>query len=641
MALAVPVAVVVACGGNTVTKGELVVSIQTDMSLPKDIDTIGVQVSAGGVLQFGNDYPVGAGQVLIPATLGVLQGNDPAQSVKIRVTARKNNKLLVLRDVTTTVPSGRIATLRVPVQWLCQGQAVDGTSSSGDLGEQDGAATSNCATSNQTCIAGTCQPAELDSAKLPTYDPTQIFGGASAPGTGGTCLDTLGCFSQGNGVAVQTSDCSIAKPTGGQGINVALMQGAGGSGICGSQACMLPLDANADDGTGWTDQGNGRIGLPTAVCTKLAANPPQISGVAVTTACATKTQAVPTCGSWSSTATDAPVTLDAGGPAPQSGGGSGIVTGQIDGFGLTVSDSLSSTGTINGTFTSDGGTETRQVLVFEVMDQSGACALAQSGQLSTGVVPPSSTFAGAVIVGADATTPIGAGTYPIISPSQTSGSSVTFPAAIFFFNHESAQCRQTPAGTAADSNLATGGSITISSAGAQGSSGSFTAQLQGGTISGSFTAANCALDTSSIFQGNTTSDAGVPAGQCQSNIGNGSTATSNDGGVVAATCATVTGTAPTCNPVTSSGCAKGTACEFDTTNGSTICGAPGTIGAGGSCLLQSDCAAGLFCTSTGTCAHFCCTQTDCPAGADAGPGTCTETSVGPAVFAGVCTGGAQ
>jgi hypothetical protein len=302
--LAVPVAVAVACGGSTKTHGQLMVVVDTDMSPSKDFDTIALVVTANGGVLYNQELAV-PGVLKLPATLGVVEGASPSESVTITVLARHLGKLVVLNQVITTVPDGRLATLRMPLQWLCLGQVVDGQSA--DPSQNDSTATSSCSGNEQSCVAGSCVSEVVDSTKLPDYDPTQIFGGASGPGTGGACFDTLGCFSTGDVAPVDATDCTMSEPSGGSGVNVALVLPPGGAGICDDHTCLVPLDQASD---GWSDLGNGRLQLPTAVCSLKTGT---IEGVAVTTSCATKTPPTPTCGPWSSASSNLG-TVDAAAP---------------------------------------------------------------------------------------------------------------------------------------------------------------------------------------------------------------------------------------------------------------------------------------------------------------------------------------
>ncbi len=460
---------------STTTKGELVVSVQTDMDLPKDIDKIYIEVAQHGMVYLGNEYAVGPGGQQVPATIGVLAGANPADPVHIRLLGRKAGKLRVLREAITTVPADRVATLRMPIQWLCDGQATE------DPANMNASAASTCP-QGQTCVAGSCKTAQVESAKLPTYDPKQIFGGAPAPGSGGQCLDTVGCFASGAGVAVDMATCSIARPAGGMGINVALVQGPKGAGICGPAACLLPLDANATDGTGWTETPDGRLLLPPAACDRIANG--LVGSVAVTTSCATKTQAIPTCGPWSS-AGNTPGTTDAGAPAnvvlP---GDVGNVTGSAVGISFSAKDGFAAIG--QSTPPGLGGTSmTRQMLVVGLGDQAGACNALKT---HPNYIRQNSTELGVIVVGPDNTTPIGKGTYPIgivggVPPPLTS----TF--AMVDILHVDSQCSYTPL---AGWTLASSGSITIENVSDTLVSGSFSATFPTGMIGGSFSVPMCA-----------------------------------------------------------------------------------------------------------------------------------------------------
>jgi hypothetical protein len=195
----------------------------------------------------------------------------------------------------------------MPIQWLCDGTA-----------KQTGPFTveSTCG-AGQSCVGGTCVDSKVDSSKLPSYSAPDVFGGGTGAGDG-ACFDTLGCFAKGSSVAL-TADggCSIAKPEGGGDVSIGLVKAPGTDGICGPEACIIPLDADGEGG--WTEQ-NGLIVLPQAVCDKVGSG--DVKALAVTTACAQKTSALPPCGAWSSVTTT-PATTDAGAPSADAGGGGG------------------------------------------------------------------------------------------------------------------------------------------------------------------------------------------------------------------------------------------------------------------------------------------------------------------------------
>lgn len=298
---------VLSCSSDAGPTGQLVVAVQTDMQLPDDVDRVRLQVESFGKLVFAREYPVAPdGTLRIPATLGILPGSDPARTVTIGLAARQRGRVRVLREAVTTIPTQRAAMLRLPIQWLCDGQVEEL-----EPGEVD----STCPDvdgKKQTCIAGTCADAEVDSSLLPDYDPAEIFGGGDGSGNG-ECFDTVPCFAEGVG-ATPDAECTIAVPDEGDfepSIAIVNPPQPGSAGICGPGSCLISLDANTPNGWQLTED-EDRIQLPPAVCDRIASG---ISvGVAVTTACPQKTEALPSCGPWSAV-TETPGSFDAGPPA--------------------------------------------------------------------------------------------------------------------------------------------------------------------------------------------------------------------------------------------------------------------------------------------------------------------------------------
>jgi hypothetical protein len=287
--------ILIACNqAKQTTPGQLVIAIETDMALPDQVDTIELEVLVKDTPVFDYPMPVGTGTDVqpIPATLTLVAGDDPTVPATIRVLGSKNGVARTLRQVITTVPPDRSATLWMPVQWLCDGmvQAVGGND--GGLTYQ-----STCG-AGATCRAGQCVDSTVDSTTLTTYASQGVFGGSSAPAskgrTDGSCFDTIACMVSGT-VEVPDDQCTVDAPSGGAGINVALR--VANDGICDTTGttCFVPLDDDPTDG--WSLQ-NGRVALPAAVCDKLRTG--LVVGVVVSTACATKTQSDPPCGAWSS-----------------------------------------------------------------------------------------------------------------------------------------------------------------------------------------------------------------------------------------------------------------------------------------------------------------------------------------------------
>jgi len=274
---------VAACERDTVQPGQLMLSLTTDLQPGKDFDDVTIEVLSFGSLQFRNDYPIGAGGLRFPATLGIVAGESADEPVAIRVLSSLRGRFRTLREVVTLVPEDRVAHLSVKIEWFCLDEVVETESGSVDSSCPDG----------QTCVAGGCAESEVDVGGLPALDPVAVFGD-------GSCFDTVACFAAGYGAAVDLDDCSLdapLAPASGLGVSVAFIGGPDGAGICGPDACYVPLDADLARDEGGFVVEDGRLSLPVAVCAALEAR--ALRGVAVTTACAPKTTGLPTCGPWS------------------------------------------------------------------------------------------------------------------------------------------------------------------------------------------------------------------------------------------------------------------------------------------------------------------------------------------------------
>lgn len=318
---------VVACSAKQEpAKGEIIVSFQTDMSVPENVDSIRVQVLQNGIARYNVLHSVGPSPELVPlpATLAIIAGETNAPVV-IRVIGFSKGAARVLRSATVTVPTARIAHLPMPLAWLCWDSAlVENKPPVGsDLPEDF---TDFCG-DGQTCIAGECVDQQVDANTLSSYEAKLVFGGAPGPGSGGLCADVLGCFDQGAEVPVQASppsgpvtQCTIQLPPGAsaENLNVGLvLPKSTGKGICGPGHCIVALDN--DPILGWEIAGN-EVMLPPNVCTRLNETDPakRVDAVAVTVACPSKTAAIPICGPWSSVSGTLPT--DGGAPQKLDGG---------------------------------------------------------------------------------------------------------------------------------------------------------------------------------------------------------------------------------------------------------------------------------------------------------------------------------
>lgn len=286
-------------------RGQLMIAISTDMSVPKDLDHVHVQVvlTRGPVVHDQTYWlePARGGDTLLPATLAVVAGDKQNAPVEVRVTGLLGSKARTFSKVQTTIPESRLAMLRVPVQWLCDGSAqlvVDDVYDSACSARDE---------AEYSCVAGTCEPASVDVSSLPDFDPAAIFGGGEGPGDVlGECFDTTACF-DGGGDVTPDDDCAIDVdvPSGGE-LNVALKfpaddPASGESpGICSSKGCYVALDK--DDRFGWRIDDTGAVLLPLAVCEAVREGAAEAVRVCYTHR--SKTAQFPSCGPWSSVGED-------------------------------------------------------------------------------------------------------------------------------------------------------------------------------------------------------------------------------------------------------------------------------------------------------------------------------------------------
>jgi hypothetical protein len=311
------------CTGKT--KGQVILALQTDMSMPEDVTKVRIEVKADGVSRYERVFivdPNDKDNEEIPATLSVVAGEKENETIEVKIVALRevggNDEPRTLNKTVTTIPDERIAMLRVPMQWLCTDNGGDFIDDFGD-GEYESA----CAKKNgkeTACVAGGCQDVRVDSSKLPDFAADAVFGGADDPGTGGKCFPTEECFASGTDL-YPDADCIVAfEPESDDIVNFAILSEVGGIGDCrtggAATPCYIGLDKSREFGWYELEEGEGgmtgpeppqespsgrRFQLPQGVCDRLADG--RAIGVRASTADAceiTKTPQYPTCGPWSS-----------------------------------------------------------------------------------------------------------------------------------------------------------------------------------------------------------------------------------------------------------------------------------------------------------------------------------------------------
>lgn len=289
---------------STSPLGEIVLAIRTDISIPKDIDKIVIDVALAetGKVKYNVSFAAldPDRTFKLPATLAFTASEeDPGAAVRVRVLAFRGDEApRMIREVITTVPADRVVTLPIAIEFLCDGSAETVTDAAGKpIRDADGDLVfqSTCG-EGMTCSAGKCVDTMVPSATLAVYDEAEIFGGGTASGDG-DCFDAATCF-DGATPAVVVMDGEVCRITAGNDVNVALV--TQGAGMCGASGCFVPLDAESD--SGWQPGPDGTLELPPTVCEKLTVG--AITGVVTAPAakspCARKRGALPICGPFSS-----------------------------------------------------------------------------------------------------------------------------------------------------------------------------------------------------------------------------------------------------------------------------------------------------------------------------------------------------
>jgi len=315
---------VLASACSAPSKGSLILAISTDMQTPKDIDVVSLFVSEGTAVKFdyvGRVLP--GGTVALPATLALVEPDDPTTEIQIRIIGFNQKSARVLRDIQTTVPHQRTRLLRVPLDFIDDGSGVgtipdnDLPTASDSLGTFDPTVivstcdpTKQCQVPGAVCrttIDGTCASAIVDSSLLPAYVPQAVFGGDGsvlASGAPGSCFDVETCFADATPMtAITSTACFFPFPSGvsPDTLNVGLVTPSTGA-CLGPGECYVPLPEDPNEG--WALQGS-TVQLAPGVCSQLG------SGVTVVVSagtCPTQTLSQPIC---------EPTGLDAATSAPE------------------------------------------------------------------------------------------------------------------------------------------------------------------------------------------------------------------------------------------------------------------------------------------------------------------------------------
>lgn len=308
-----------ACGEK---KGGLMLAVTTDMRAPKDVNVVTVAIQVGDEVKYnftGRVTP--EGEVLLPATLAIVEPPNVGTVIKVRVIAFKDTEPKVLRDITTTAPTGgRVALLRMPLSFVNEGSArgqLPVTSLPSSLIKKSsfppyptttqtvrpladpfnpwGAeVTTICSNVDErgnpyTMIDGECRSSFVDSSALPEFSKALVW----PNGDEGACFDAKACLVGWRVAEVNLDTCTA--PKGGDVKNVTLVTPS--TGDCNENGkCFIPIDKEEDNAitTGWREVGDNIV-LSKGICKKLRQASGTKLGFTGNAACPSKSSGAPIC----------------------------------------------------------------------------------------------------------------------------------------------------------------------------------------------------------------------------------------------------------------------------------------------------------------------------------------------------------
>jgi hypothetical protein len=192
---------------------EYVAGVSTQVQVPRDLKSIRIDVSVGGVIQFCRSYQVYNGRVQLPRSLGEFPsrgtpGPDPitvtVSGFTEEISSSVNNDVLdnctvaapkvgqsgtrILRRSRQPYVADNVLFLPMPLKFSCFDMK-------------------GCEDETKTCKAGRCVDANTDERKLPKFSDELV------DGTGGACFNANLCFAAAApAVVVNADDCTYAVP---------------------------------------------------------------------------------------------------------------------------------------------------------------------------------------------------------------------------------------------------------------------------------------------------------------------------------------------------------------------------------------------------------------------------------------------
>ena len=316
------------CAGHVACSKEptaLVIAVDTDMGVSDDLDELGLYVGVAGEVKTSLRVPTSVNEpAKLPGTLSILQPSDESTPIHVRVAGYKNGQLRVVRDAISTVPSGQLSLVRMPLHWLAATHVsasapLSSATQSAKPGQVKLRAITNDDTTfsefapffpgyvspcaqGQTSDQGQCvSSTATELTKVGSGDMVrEVYGGALGldPKTGiaegGTCFDVEACFS--NEQTLLEADyvgCKATLPPAlaqTQTVNFALVRNEASQ--CKGKGCFVPLDWDAR-----YDAPSRSFTFPPEVCKRLTGTDAKtkVERIAVATTCDAKLRARPRC----------------------------------------------------------------------------------------------------------------------------------------------------------------------------------------------------------------------------------------------------------------------------------------------------------------------------------------------------------
>ncbi len=288
-----------ACSGKKNT--ELVIAVQTDLRVPKDLNAVTIRVLSFGAVYHENTYEVGPGGLKLPATIGVIpEDSDDLKPVDIQIIGRYSANAdpalrteRVIRKARLTFAKDHVGLVRLPIRFSCYDKQ-------------------GC-TAEETCIAGACETIPvIDGASLPEYTADQVFGvGASGEGEVGECWDAERCLPQSARLGVTSEPCVFSLATfgadaapgsnfkrfePGTAVTIVIATPATATeslGLCSGGICRIALDQDPVEGWDFANEQRTAIKLARGLCTRMAEE--KSWTIEATDGCPTKTASLPLC----------------------------------------------------------------------------------------------------------------------------------------------------------------------------------------------------------------------------------------------------------------------------------------------------------------------------------------------------------